>query len=60
MTKQEKSALNMAKFIADQTLELHFKLLDLGLDEQAALCEKLHFQARTFYQSLDANCGFGE
>ncbi|MGU6914664.1 Rop family plasmid primer RNA-binding protein [Salmonella enterica subsp. enterica serovar Minnesota] len=39
MTKQEKTALNMARFIRSQTLTLLEKLNDLDADEQADICE---------------------
>ncbi|MGL4734522.1 MAG: Rop family plasmid primer RNA-binding protein, partial [Enterovibrio sp.] len=42
MNKQQKTALNMAKFIRGQTLLLLEKLNELDLDEQADQCEKLH------------------
>ncbi len=45
MTKQEKTALNMARFIRSQTLTLLEKLNDLDADEQADICESLHDHA---------------
>ena len=42
MTKQEKTALNMARFIRSQTLTLLEKLNELDADEQADICESLH------------------
>jgi len=42
MTKQEKTALNMAKFIQAQTLWLLEKRNELNLDEIANQCERLH------------------
>ncbi|UUY58023.1 Rop family plasmid primer RNA-binding protein (plasmid) [Klebsiella pneumoniae] len=42
MTKQQKTALNMAKFIQHQSLLLLEKLNELDLDVEADLCEKLH------------------
>ncbi len=45
MTKQEKTALNMARFIRNQTLTLLEKLNDLDADEQADICESLHDHA---------------
>lgn len=42
MTKQQKTALNMAKFIQNQSLLLLEKLNELDLDVEADLCEKLH------------------
>ncbi len=40
MTKQQKTALNMAKFIQHQSLLLLEKLNELDLDVEADLCEK--------------------
>ena len=45
MTKQEKTALNMAKFIQGQSLLLLEKLNELNLDMEADMCEKLHEDA---------------
>ncbi|MDM7116196.1 Rop family plasmid primer RNA-binding protein, partial [Klebsiella pneumoniae] len=42
MTKQQKTALNMAKFIQNQCLLLLEKLNELDLDVEADLCEELH------------------
>ena len=42
MTKQQQTALNMAKFIQNQSLLLLEKLNELDLDVEADLCEKLH------------------
>ncbi|WP_039026163.1 MULTISPECIES: Rop family plasmid primer RNA-binding protein, partial [Gammaproteobacteria] len=42
VTKQEKTALNMARFIRSQTLTLLEKLNELDADEQADICESLH------------------
>ena len=42
MTKQEKTALNMAKFIRDQSLLLLEKLNELDMDDPADMCERLH------------------
>lgn len=42
MTKQEKTALDMAKFIQAQTLLLLEKRNELNLDEMANQCERLH------------------
>jgi len=39
MNKQEKSALNMAKFIRGQSLLLLEKLNEFDLDDEADLCE---------------------
>ncbi len=45
MTKQQTTALNMAKFIQNQSLLLMEKLNELDLDVAADLCEKLHDDA---------------
>lgn len=42
MTKQEKTALNMAKFIKEQSLLLLDKLNELDMDTPADMCERLH------------------
>ncbi|MDU7257887.1 MAG: Rop family plasmid primer RNA-binding protein [Escherichia coli] len=42
MTKQEKTALNMARFIRGQTLTLLEKLNELDADEQADICESVY------------------
>ncbi|MGL5393762.1 MAG: Rop family plasmid primer RNA-binding protein [Shewanella sp.] len=52
MNKQQKTALNMAKFIRGQTLLLLEKLNQLDRDEQADQCEKLHEDSEALYQSL--------
>ena len=52
MTKQQKTALNMAKFIQGQTLLLLEKLNELDLDAEADLCEKLHDDAEQLCRSL--------
>ena len=58
MTKQQKTALNMAKFIQSQSLLLLEKLNELDLDVDADLCEKLKKKAehllRTLSSRLDA------
>ncbi|EOL8810993.1 Rop family plasmid primer RNA-binding protein [Klebsiella pneumoniae] len=61
MTKQQKTALNMAKFIQNQSLLLLEKLNELDLDVEADLCEKLHDDAehlfRTFpYTDRETGC----
>ncbi|EEO7019640.1 Rop family plasmid primer RNA-binding protein [Salmonella enterica subsp. enterica serovar Virchow] len=53
MTKQELSAVKMAKFIKTQTLILLEKLNDLDLDERADECEHLHEMAETLYCNLE-------
>lgn len=57
MNKQQKAALNMAKFIRSQTLLLLEKLNELDLDEQADQCEKLHEDCEALCQSLVAEFG---
>lgn len=52
MTKQQKTALNMAKFIQGQSLLLLEKLDELDLDEEADLCQKLHEDAEHLYRVL--------
>ncbi|WP_077250268.1 Rop family plasmid primer RNA-binding protein, partial [Escherichia coli] len=50
MTKQEKTAVNMARFIRNQTLTLLEKVNDLGADEQADMWESLHDHAAEHYR----------
>lgn len=52
MTKQEKTALNMAKFIQAQTLLLLEKLNELNLDEMANQCERLHELSEQLHYDL--------
>lgn len=52
MTKQEKTTLNMAKFIQGQSLLLLEKLNELNLDTEADMCEKLHEDAEHLYRVL--------
>ncbi|MRT44228.1 Rop family plasmid primer RNA-binding protein [Enterobacteriaceae bacterium RIT702] len=52
MTKQQKTALNMAKFIQAQSLLLLEKLNELGLDDEADMCEKLHEDAERLHDAL--------
>ncbi|EJV1486706.1 MULTISPECIES: Rop family plasmid primer RNA-binding protein [Enterobacter cloacae complex] len=52
MTKQQKTALNMAKFIQAQSLLLLDKLNELDLDTEADLCEKLHEDAEHLFRTL--------
>lgn len=52
MTKQQKTALNMAKFIQNQSLLLLEKLNGLDLDAEADLCEKLHDDAEHLFRTL--------
>ena len=52
MTKQQKTALNMAKFIQAQSLLLLEKLNELDLDDEADMCEKLHEYAERLHDVL--------
>lgn len=52
MTKPQKTALNMAKFIQAQSLLLLAKLDELDLDTEADLCEKLHEDAERLFRTL--------
>lgn len=52
MTKQHKTALNMAKFIQTQSLLLLEKLNELDLDDEADMCEKLHEDAERLHDVL--------
>lgn len=52
MTKQQKTALNMAKFIQDQSLLLLERLNELDLDSEADMCEKLHEGAERLHAVL--------
>lgn len=52
MTKQQKTALNMAKFIQAQSLLLLEKLNELDLDDEADMCEKLHDDAERLHEVL--------
>jgi len=52
MTKQQKTALNMAKFIQAQSLLLLEKLNELDLDDEADMCEKLHEDAERLHDAL--------
>ncbi|MGC8183260.1 Rop family plasmid primer RNA-binding protein, partial [Klebsiella pneumoniae] len=45
MTKQQNTSLNLAKFIQNLSLLLLEKLIELDLDVEADLCEKLHVDA---------------
>ncbi|GJK28076.1 MULTISPECIES: Rop family plasmid primer RNA-binding protein [Enterobacteriaceae] len=57
MTKQHKTALNMAKFIQAQSLLLLEKLNEMDLDTEADLCEKLHEDAEQLYRTLAIRLG---
>lgn len=52
MTKQQKTAPNMAKFIQAQSLLLLEKLNELDLDDEADMCEKLHEDAERLHDVL--------
>jgi len=52
MTKQQKTVLNMAKFIQAQSLLLLEKLNELDLDDEADMCEKLHEDAERLHDVL--------
>lgn len=52
MTKQEKTALNMAKFIKDQSLLLLEKLNELDMDAPADMSERLHEDAERLWQAI--------
>lgn len=52
MTKQQKTALNMAKFIQDQSLLLLEKLNEQDLEHAADMCERLHEDAERLYCRL--------
>jgi len=52
VTKQQKTALNMAKFIQAQSLLLLEKLNELDLDAEADMCEKLHEDAEMLCRTL--------
>jgi len=52
VSKQYKTALNMAKFIQPQSLLLLEKLNELDLDTEADLCEALHEDAEHLFRSL--------
>ena len=59
MNKQQKTAVNMAKFIQDQSLLLLDRLNELDLDHEADFCEKLHEDAERLYRSLSARLNGG-
>jgi len=52
LNKQQKTAVNMAKFIQGQSLLLLEKLNELDLDVEADLCEKLHEDAEHLFRTL--------
>lgn len=53
MTKQEKAALNLAKFLKTQSLILLEKLNELDADKQADICEQLHEHAEQLHHSVE-------
>jgi hypothetical protein len=53
MTKQQKTALNMAKFIQNQSAPAG-ELNELDLDVEADLCEKLHDDAEHLFRTLSS------
>lgn len=57
MTKQEKTALNMVKFIKNQSLLLLEKLNELDMDTPADMCERLHEDAETLWQVMRDKLG---
>ena len=57
MTRQEKTALNMAKFIRDQSLLLLEKLNELDMDTAADMCERLHEDAETLWLAMRDQLG---
>lgn len=52
LTRQQLSALNMAKFIKSQSLLLLEKLDALELDDIASDCEQLHEYAENLHNRL--------
>lgn len=52
MTKQQKTVLNMAKFIQNQSLLLLEKLNELDLDVEADLFEKLDDDSENLFRTL--------
>ncbi len=54
MTKQQTTALNMAKVIQNQSLRLLEKLNELDLDVEADLCEKRHDDAEHLVRTLSS------
>lgn len=52
MTRQQKTVLNMAKFIQGQSLLLLEKLNELDLDTEAGMCERLHEDAERLHAGL--------
>jgi len=54
MMKQQKTVLNMAKFIQDYSLLLLEKLNELNLDCEADMCERVHEDVERLHSSLMA------
>jgi len=54
LNKQQKTALNMAKFIQGQSLLLLEKLNELDLDAEADLCETLNDNAEHLFRTLSS------
>ena len=52
MTNKEKTVINMAKFLHDQSLLLIRKLYDLKLPDETSTCQDLHEQAERLYFQL--------
>jgi ABC-type sulfate/molybdate transport systems ATPase subunit len=57
ITKQQKTALNMAKFIQAQSLLLLEKFNELDFDAEADLCETLHENAEQVFRTLTLRLG---
>ncbi|EMX8598248.1 Rop family plasmid primer RNA-binding protein [Enterobacter hormaechei] len=60
MTKQEKTTLNMAKFIKAQSLLLLEKIDELDLDTEATVCEHLHEHAEALFKALETRFEFND
>ncbi len=54
LTKPQKTALNIAKFIQNQSLLLLEKINELDLDVEADLWEKLHDDAEHLFRTLSS------
>lgn len=54
MSKELRTALNMAKFIQGQSLLLLGRLNELNLDDDADLCDCINDRAEQLYRSLSA------
>lgn len=53
MDKNQKAAINMAKFIKGQTLELLGRLEELSMDDRAEQCERLHELAEALLEAIE-------